>query len=334
MSVRLLFPGKRSLFREPRIGQQSLGAEVQSSRARASLPASITRAASRQTYYTIRFLVDRDRVQNAYRTYAYFRWVDDCLDQPASERDQRLRFIRRQQALMSACYEGRRINGLRDEEQMLVDLIASDDEPDSGLRSYIGNMMLVMLFDAQRREQPISQTELDEYSRLLATAVTEAMHYFIGHDDASPQGAARYLAVTAAHITHMLRDTCEDTAVGYYNIPREYLESHGIGPRDLDSQAYRDWVKGRVQLARSCFEIGREYLAQAQNRRCRLAGYAYMARFEGVLDTIEAEDYWLRADYTCKRLDTARGALRAAVSLLFRRSPSAAELQAFSDRLT
>ena len=46
-----------------------------------ALAASITKAASKQTYYTIRFLVDRERVKNAYRAYAYFRWVDDTLDE-------------------------------------------------------------------------------------------------------------------------------------------------------------------------------------------------------------------------------------------------------------
>ncbi len=37
------------------------------------LAASITKAASQQTYYTIRFLADRDRMADAYRAYAYFR---------------------------------------------------------------------------------------------------------------------------------------------------------------------------------------------------------------------------------------------------------------------
>jgi len=40
----------------------------------------ITKAASKQAYYTIRFLVDHERVTDAYRAYAYFRWVDDILD--------------------------------------------------------------------------------------------------------------------------------------------------------------------------------------------------------------------------------------------------------------
>ncbi len=46
----------------------------------AFLAAKITKAASRQTYYTIRLLVDRNLVDDAYRTYAYFRWVDDALE--------------------------------------------------------------------------------------------------------------------------------------------------------------------------------------------------------------------------------------------------------------
>ena len=45
-----------------------------------TLATSITKAASKQTYYTIRFLADRERVADAYRAYAYFRWVDDTLD--------------------------------------------------------------------------------------------------------------------------------------------------------------------------------------------------------------------------------------------------------------
>ncbi len=45
--------------------------------------ATLTKIASKQTYYTIRFLVDRARVEDAFRAYAYFRWVDDVLDADA-----------------------------------------------------------------------------------------------------------------------------------------------------------------------------------------------------------------------------------------------------------
>jgi phytoene/squalene synthetase len=264
----------------------------------AELAQSITWTASKQTYYTIRYLVDRDRVDNAFRTYAYFRWVDDKLDQPGSELLERSVFVERQRALMDYLYRGQTPFDLTDEEQMLADLINSDREPNSGLQIYIRNMMSVMVFDAYRRGRLISQKELNEYTHWLATAVTEAMHYFIGHCCASPQDDTRYLAVTAAHIVHMLRDAQGDIREGYINIPREVLEAHHISPGDVDSKAYRMWVKSRVELARSTFKIGIRYLSRAPNPRCRLAGYSYTARFTQVLDAIEKSNYRLQEDYS------------------------------------
>ena len=281
-----------------------------------SLPALITKAASRQTYYTIRFLVDRDRVLNAYRAYAYFRWLDDRLDQEALTQNERVAFVERQQRLMNDCYRGALRLGLSVEEQMLADLIRSDDAPDSGLQAYIRHMMAVMTFDTYRQGKLTSEEALVEYSHHLAVAVTEAMHYFIGHNAASPHNDSRYLAVTAAHITHMLRDTVDDLTAGYFNIPGEFLTAHRLNPGDLDDDSYRAWVKDRVEQARSCFAVGRSYLAQVKSLRCRLAGYAYMARFEGVLDAIEREGYQLRADYPERKQLRAR--LRLVWSVLTR----------------
>ena len=275
---------------------------------------SITRAASKQTYYTIRYLVDPERVANAYRAYAYFRWVDDTIDNDSVlseesrlevEAQQRSAFLARQKLLLEACYRGEPFQDATAEEQMLVELVDQDHEANSSLESYLHNMMQVMEFDARRRGRLISQAELNEYTRWLATAVTEAMHYFIGHGCYAPHDDTRYLAVTGAHITHMLRDAFDDVQAGYFNISREVLEANHIQPGDLHSKAYREWVRGRVNLARSYFERGTEYLARVQNPRCRLAGFAYTARFEWLLDTIEREDYFLRPAYReRKRVDT------------------------------
>lgn len=271
-----------------------------SGQARASsarLAAQITHDASAQAYYTARFLVDRGRSGDAYRAYAYFRWVDDWLDQRESALVERLTFVARQQALVDRLLLGEAPDDLTAEERMLADLIASDDAADSGLRSYIRNMMAVMAFDADRRGRLITERELANYALCLATAVTDALHYFIGHDDTPPPSAARYLPAMAAHITHMLRDTFEDAEAGYFNVPRELLESSGIDARDVESAAYRDWVRSRVALARECFGKGADYLDQVKSVRCRLAGYAYMARFTGILDAIEREGYRLRPAY-------------------------------------
>ncbi|MCL4528062.1 MAG: squalene/phytoene synthase family protein [Chloroflexi bacterium] len=277
------------------------GLKFESKASDSSFASTITRSASKQTYYTIHLLADRDRVADAYRAYAYFRWVDDQLDQSGITKRERLYFVGRQLTLMERCYRGEWPRRASDEEMMLVQLIRSERGERSGLRSYIHHMMAVMAFDAERRGRLISADELDDYTRNLATAVTEAMHYFIGHRCKSPQDETRYLAVSAAHITHMLRDTLDDIETGYFNIPSEIVEANHVDPRDVESEPYRKWIKDRVGLARVWFKTGRRYLSRVENLRCRIAGFAYTARFESVLSAIESDDYRLRRAYPeCK----------------------------------
>ena len=266
------------------------------------LAAAITWAASKQTYLTIRFLVDRERVSDAFGAYAYFRWLDDELDRDGIQPAERLALVARQQGLMDALYHAQPVpTDLAPQERLLEELVRGDHEKNSGLQCYIRNMMAVMVFDARRRNRSISARELSDYANSLALAVTEAMHYFIGHGDAAPVGRVRYLAVTAAHITHMLRDTLEDVPAGYFNVPGEFLAGHKLAAADVESPAYRGWVQERVRLARAYFKAGRANLAQVPSLRCRLAGYAYTARFESVLDAIERDGYRLRASYPeCK----------------------------------
>jgi len=271
-------------------------------RASAQLAASITQEASLQTYLTIRYLADPGLADDAYRAYAYFRWVDDMLDESLVDLESRLVFLARQQALIAQCYRGQTQDDLCLEEQMAADLIAGDrTSPDwtgiSGLRTYIEQMMAVMAFDAKRKGHVVSGEERDTYTHALAVAVTEAMHYFIGHGQYAPRDATRYAAVTGAHLAHMLRDAIEDAEAGYFNLPAEYLDAHQLGPAEVNHQAYRAWVADQVALARRCFTTGREYMAQVENLRCRLAGYAYIARFECVLDAIEQENFLLREAY-------------------------------------
>lgn len=258
---------------------------------------TITRASSKQSYYTIRFLVDRPLVESAYQAYGYFRWVDDIIDTDSCSKTERKAFLQRQKKLLEKCYSGENPQDITTQEKMLVELIQQNPDANSGLVTYLSNMMQVMEFDASRRGRLISHNELNEYTFWLATAVTEAMHYFIGNGRYAPQDERRYLAVTAAHITHMLRDAIEDVQAGYYNIPREVLETGHIEPQDVYSDAYLTWVKKRVKLARLYFETGRDYIRHTQSLRCRLAGFAYTARFEWVLDTIEREGYRLRENY-------------------------------------
>lgn len=271
-----------------------------------SLAARITRRASQQTFFTIRFLVDRNRVHHAYRAYGYFRWLDDQLDQNNLNRSQGLELINRQKMLIQAAYAKQPCSLANAEEQLLVDLIRSDPEPAGGIHAYIEHMMEVMAFDVNRRGQLISASELASYTHHLAVAVTEALHYFIGHSCKPPCCAERYHAVTAAHIAHMLRDTLEDTRTGYYNIPQEYLGQHHLDPQNVTAEAYRQWIRQRVRKAQCLFQSGERYLSRVKNLRCRVAGFAYIARFTSVLNTLKQEDFLVRDDYPeCKSASSA-----------------------------
>ncbi len=264
---------------------------------KSDLPARITKAGSKQTYYIIRFLMDRDRGQDAFRAYAYFRWVDDQLDTSASTAEEKRAILNRQCALLEAGYNGESPTIVCPEEQMLVDLVKNDTEKDSGLQAYLYNMMNVMEFDVERCGRLITQAELSQYTLWLSKAVTEYMFYFIGHDDPPPQSGVRYHAVSGAHVTHMLRDMLGDIELGYINIPAEVLENGRISLDHFGEQNIRKWVFERVQLAHEYFDEGRKYISRVKNFRCRLAGFSYLARFEWMLRAIEQDQYCLRPEY-------------------------------------
>jgi hypothetical protein len=288
------------------------------------LASAITKAASKQTWYTIRFLADRARVDDAYRAYAYFRWVDDTLDaaiptEQTQEDDRaiRLRFVARQQGLVDACLRGDIPDVASPHEAMLVELLRHADTSDDRLDAYVRHMMLVMDFDARRRGRLITGQELDDYTRWLAIAVTEAMHYFIGHDSAAPSDETRYLAVSGAHVVHMLRDTYADVRAGYFNVPREVLEASSIGPHDVRCDAYRRWVRERVRLGRAYLDAGKGYFGRVGSRRHRLAGMAYISRFEWLLDALENDDFTVRPEYPARRsVGTAVRMARCLISSL------------------
>ena len=98
-------------------------------------PASaMTKAASKQAYYTIRFLADRDLVDAAYWAYAYFRWVDDVIDAGLRSVSERIAFLERQTSFLEDCYSGSSPKNTSPEENMLVQLIRQDHGKNTGLQ--------------------------------------------------------------------------------------------------------------------------------------------------------------------------------------------------------
>jgi phytoene/squalene synthetase len=269
--------------------------------ATASMAKSITFNGSKQTYYTARLMVDKDLVDDFFRAYAYFRWADDIIDVSSNTQEERITFITRQRELIDGLYQNKLIGELSPEEEILAELIQNDRQKNSGLQSFIRNMFAIIEFDANRKGRLITLDELKWYSERLSQSVTDGLQYFIGNGYPYPKSANRYWAALGAHIAHLLRDTLQDIADGFINIPREYLEAHGITPEDITDPAFRAWVKERVDQARRYFEEGQKYFNRLNVLRCKIVGYWYSARFMCVLDAIERDDYVLRETYNERR---------------------------------
>ncbi len=277
----------------------------------AQLARTITWNSSKQTYLTALFMVDHGMQDDCYRAYSYFRWADDVIDEECQTQEDRMEFISRQMRLVAGLCKGESFDDLAPEEELIAELIDHERAESCKLHSYVRNFLAILDFDAKRRGFLISQRELEWYSARLGVAVTDCIQHFIGHDHPYSEDERRYLAATAAHMVHMLRDMLEDIQEGYINIPREYLAEKGISPHNLHSLAalcdpaerrargevLQDFVKGQIALAHSYFDAGKEYLDTLDVLRCKLAGYWYCLRFEGVMDAIEQDDYILRAEY-------------------------------------
>jgi phytoene/squalene synthetase len=263
----------------------------------AALARRITWSGSKQSYITARLLADRDLVDDCMRAYAYFRWADDVIDVVSQSIGERITFITREKTLIDTLYQGTRPLDLCLEEEILADLVAHDRSPDSGLRSFIFNFMAVIEFDAMRKGRLVTRREMSVYTAWLATAVMDGIQYFIGNGHPYSKSMDRNLAVTGAHLVHMLRDTREDVPAGYVNIPIEDIESRGISTGNLDSEGYRSWVQEQVDRAKVCLQAGKGYINRLDVLRCKLAGALYCARFEWFLDAIQRDGYLLRSSY-------------------------------------
>lgn len=262
---------------------------------------SITYTSSKQTFYTANLMVSRKLVDDYFRAYAYFRWIDDFIDVKAQTRAESINFVTRQRDLIDLLYRNVQPKDMTIEEEILSELIMNDKEENSKLNSYIKNMFAIIDFDAHRKGRLISQKELSWYTDCLAISVTDGLEYFLGNGYPFPSSKSHYYAAKGAHITHLLRDMAQDVSDGFINIPREYLEEHNITPVDIDSIPYRNWVRERVELAQNYFHQGKHYIDELAVLKCKFVGYWYCARFDGVLNAIKRDDYILRSHYNERR---------------------------------
>ena len=103
----------------------------------ASLARSITWVGSKQTFFVGYFMVDRNLVNDFFRAYAYFRWIDDIVDVSVKSKEDSIIFIRRQRELIEFLYMNEPLSNLSQEEEMMADLVRHDNTKNSRLKSFI-----------------------------------------------------------------------------------------------------------------------------------------------------------------------------------------------------
>jgi phytoene/squalene synthetase len=308
--------------------------EVDKMKNSAALAHSITWHGSKQSYLMVLLLVDRGLVNDCLRAYAYFRWADDMVDISFQSSAERLAFIARQKTLVDQLYRGERPDGLCLQEDMLVDLIAHDSRTDNGLRSFIYNFMAVIEFDANRMERLVTRQELDAYTSTLALAVMDGIQHFIENGHPYPKTPDRTLAVSGAHLVHMLRDMLNDLPAGYINIPVEELDEFGIRLEDTNSESFNHWVHQQTQKAGDRLQAGKNYIEGLDHLRCKLAGIWYYARFEWYLYAIQRDDCHLRLAYPeCQNLSAWLKMAWLGLVVTFRHIATQMKRRRYSQRL-
>ena len=265
------------------------------------LASSIVKNSSKHTYYTISLLADKNLVSSCFMAYAYFRWVDDVVDDSNKTPSEIISFITRQRDLIDLFYNGGKPDTISEKEMMLFHIINEDKEEDSFLQSYIRNFFAIIEFDSTRRNKIISEEKFAWYSQTLGKAVTDCIFYFIGNNYNYPESKRRYLAAEGAHITHMLRDYIDDISNNYFNIAKEFLDRYNIKPDSIDTQVFQQWVKDRVILARFYFKEGKKYINKLRCLRTKIAAHWYCIRFEVILDKIEKDRFLLCRKYNAHK---------------------------------
>ncbi|MHA1994146.1 MAG: squalene/phytoene synthase family protein [Candidatus Hodarchaeales archaeon] len=258
---------------------------------------SYVKESHKQTYLIILLMVDKKLTDECFKAYAYFRWLDNVVDENNLPQNEVRAIISRQKELINQLYNQEKIKPTSQEEEFLIDLIRKDRNENSYLQSYIRNFTSILEFDSTRKHKIVSNDKIRWYHQTVGKAVTDCIFHFIGNGAHYPESKKCYLAAEAAHITHMLRDYIEDVRSGYLNISKEDLNVYEISPDMVNNPAFREWVKGRVSLSRQFFCEGKKYIDQLGVLRTKITAYWFCSRFEKVLDIIEKDGYKLRREY-------------------------------------
>ncbi len=267
--------------------------------------------ANRLSYYLANLIPRRNRQYFRF-CYAYFRWVDDCIDDAAADGNDRRAFLSRQRQLLHDLYEGRS-PAVCYEEALLEGLIKWDMRSKGGeLRASLESMIEAVEFECDRGDSIQWHNVLqDQFKKELLSflnIVSQCCDQSIA--GGPPPGIE---AAFGAKIIHIIRDLVSDLECGRVNLSSEELKVFRLTPELLRSQpaSYRTrrWVSVTTRQAERQLAMGLVD-AGSGNLRYRLIVAVLTARYQAYAWAIRRNRFDISSMMTMPRGAFVKFALR------------------------
>lgn len=246
---------------------------------------TITRNAKSNLAFTLANLPEDVRIHMS-QFYAFCRIVDDIVDEPGMDPQQRHAALDRWVSVVTGAVEPDA--GIEREVRTLIDDLHLDTEPMleliAGCRGDISPV------------QPATRKELLTYSYKVAACVGLTSATVMGASE-----AARDYAVAlgyALQLVNILRDVAEDCRkYGRFYLPQDDMELFGVTREDITEQRYnyrvRQLLAYEAALAEKYFcEAEELYQAlPAEDRSALVAAQAMSLIYHTILEKMQADEY-------------------------------------------
>lgn len=246
---------------------------------------AITRNAKSNLAFTLANLPEDVRIHMS-QFYAFCRIVDDIVDEPGMDPQQRHAALDRWVSVVTGAVEPDA--GIEREVRTLIDDLHLDTAPMleliAGCRGDISPV------------QPATRKELLAYSYKVASCVGLTSATVMGASD-----AARDYAVAlgyALQLVNILRDVAEDCRkYGRFYLPQDDMELFGVTREDITDQRYnyrvRQLLAYEAALAEKYFcEAEELYQAlPAEDKNALVAAQAMSLIYHTILEKMQADEY-------------------------------------------
>lgn len=246
---------------------------------------TITRNAKSNLAFTLANLPEDVRIHMS-QFYAFCRIVDDIVDEPGMDPQQRHAALDRWVSVVTGAVEPDA--GIEREVRTLIDDLHLDTAPMLELIAGCRGDILPV--------QPATRKELLAYSYKVASCVGLTSATVMGASD-----AARDYAVAlgyALQLVNILRDVAEDCRkYGRFYLPQDDMELFGVTREDITDQRYnyrvRQLLAYEAALAEKYFcEAEELYQAlPAEDRSALVAAQAMSLIYHTILEKMQADEY-------------------------------------------